>query len=390
MRSAGHRGVAPTLFRLKEYCVWPHMDSQVRDFVRQCLHCVDTRAGATVPRPFGDTVHGTAPGEVVHFDFLYVGSSGPEGDNGLPEDDGFRYVLVIMDDLSNFVWLEPTEACTAEDTATYLLQWCKTLGVPRVWVSDTASHFKNRVIAQLSDALQVKQHFAVAYTPWSNGACERMVKEVIRALRSILSEQRRPVSDWVNVLPAAQWALNTSFRERYRSTPYCVMFGRAPRTAFSALVSATDGEWKIDVMNAEAVRNKVRNVVEEQVRFCKQVQEAVEVSRETKRKLAQGQAVLPKFAVGDFVLYARVRRQGVTPKLLSTWTGPWRVVGADHAHVYSVQNIVSGAVHSAHVARLRFYADSQLEITAELKDVFQHSYAPVSYTHLTLPTILRV
>ena len=84
------------------------------------------------------------------------------------------------------------------------------------------------------------------------------------------------------------------------------------------------------------------------------MQEAVEVSRETKRKLAQGQAVLPKFAVGDFVLYARVRRQGVTPKLLSTWTGPWRVVGADHAHVYSVQNIVSGAVHSAHVARLRF------------------------------------
>ena len=65
----------------------------------------------------------------------------------------------------------------------------------------------------------------------------------------------------------------------------------------------------------------------------------------------------------------------MTPKLLSTWTGPWRVVGADHAHVYSVQNIVSGAVHSAHVARLRFYADSQLQITAELKDVFQHSYA---------------
>ena len=51
------------------------------------------------------------------------------------------------------------------------------------------------------------------------------------------------------------------------------------------------------------------------------------------------------------------------------------MVGADHAYVYSVQNIVSGAVHSAHVARLRFYADSQLQITAELKDVFQISYA---------------
>ena len=65
----------------------------------------------------------------------------------------------------------------------------------------------------------------------------------------------------------------------------------------------------------------------------------------------------------------------MTPKLMSTWTGPWRVVGADHSHVYSVQNIISGKVHTAHVALLRFYADADLSITAEIKDVVQHSYA---------------
>ena len=32
-------------------------------------------------------------------------------------------------------------------------------------------------------------------------------------------------------------------------------------------------------------------------------------------------------------------------------------------------------MHTAHVARLRFYADADLNITAETKDVFQHSYA---------------
>ena len=86
--------------------------------------------------------------------------------------------------------------------------------------------------------------------------------------------------------------------------------------------------------------------------------------------------MLPKFAIGDFVLYARVRRQGVTPKLMSTWSGPWRVVGNYNHHVYSAQNIVSGKVHTAHVARLRFYADTaDLNITAEIKDVFQPSYA---------------
>ena len=78
----------------------------------------------------------------------------------------------------------------------------------------------------------------------------------------------------------------------------------------------------MDVMDADSLRAKGRHIVDEQERFCKDVQAAVAVSRDSKRKIAQGKAVLPKFAVGDFVLYARVRRQGVTPKLMSTWTGP--------------------------------------------------------------------
>ena len=102
----------------------------------------------------------------TQYDFLYVGSSGPEGSEGLPEEDGFRYILVIMHDLSNFVSLEPAEACTTEVMAKHVLNLCKTMGVPRVWVSGTATHFKNRVIAQLGDGLKV-DHRSVAYTPWS-------------------------------------------------------------------------------------------------------------------------------------------------------------------------------------------------------------------------------
>ena len=120
-------------------------------------------------RPYGDTVHGTALGEVVHFDFLYVGNSGPEASEGLPEEDGFRSILVIMDDSSNFVSLEPAEACTAGVTAKHLLNWCKSTGVQGVWMSDTATQIKNRVIAQLSDAFKVSHRFVVAYTPWCNG-----------------------------------------------------------------------------------------------------------------------------------------------------------------------------------------------------------------------------
>ena len=93
----------------------------MREFVRQCLHCADSRAGDVVPRPLGETVHGTTPNEVVHFDYLYVGDSGPLASHGLSEEAGFRYILVIMDDPSNFVTLEPVAVCTAEVTAASLV-----------------------------------------------------------------------------------------------------------------------------------------------------------------------------------------------------------------------------------------------------------------------------
>ena len=41
---------------------------------------------------------------------------------------------------------------------------------------------------------------------------------------------------------------------------------------------------------------------------------------------------------------------------------------------FEIQNIVSGRVHTAHVARLRFYADSQLNVTADVKNVLQHAF----------------
>ena len=62
----------------------------------------------------------------------------------------------MIENLSNFVWLEPTESCTAASTAKRLLRWCKTLEVPVVWVSDTALHLKNHVMKTLEEPLRVR------------------------------------------------------------------------------------------------------------------------------------------------------------------------------------------------------------------------------------------
>jgi len=112
-------------------------------------------------------------------------------------------------------------------------------------------------------------------------------------------------------------------------------------------------------MDPAALRRHVRGVVEAQVGLHKEVLKKVQTNRALQRA-AVSKGALPNFAVGDYVLVARVRRSGSTPKLLMTWTGPWRVVSAEQSHVYGVQNIVSGDVRDVHVARLRFYADRAL------------------------------
>lgn len=112
-------------------------------------------------------------------------------------------------------------------------------------------HIFLMLVKAVEQALKVNKRFAMAYSPWSNGTCETMIPEVIRTLKGMLHERKREVREWVNLVPAVQWALNTAFRERYASTLYHVIFGRALSTGFATLVSS-GGEWRVDVLDAGA------------------------------------------------------------------------------------------------------------------------------------------
>ena len=47
------------------------MEEHVAEFVKWCLHCMDYKE-VKVPCPLRETVHGTRPGEIVHFDYLML------------------------------------------------------------------------------------------------------------------------------------------------------------------------------------------------------------------------------------------------------------------------------------------------------------------------------
>lgn len=100
------------------------------------------------------------------------------------------------------------------------------------------------------------------------------------------------------------------------------MFDRASSTSFATLALSSGGEWKVDVLDASALQKKVTRAARQG--SLRQVQHNHEIQCQT---MSRGH--LPLFAVEDCVLVARVRWTGLTPKVVSTSTGPWRVVTTD-------------------------------------------------------------
>ncbi|CAM9946275.1 unnamed protein product, partial [Sphacelaria rigidula] len=152
-------------------------------------------------------VHGARPGKVFHFNFLSVGEGGPLGDDGLNKGDRFKYILVRMDDPGDFVRLEPAESCTAATTVKHLLTWCKALGRQEGWVSDTVSQYENRVVRVVKKVL-MDRRFVVANLRLSHRECERMVRDIVRALKVTVQRGRLDANTWVSLIPAVQWALH--------------------------------------------------------------------------------------------------------------------------------------------------------------------------------------
>ena len=273
--------------------------------------------------------------------------------------------------MSRCTWLRPSRACTANGTVEELVRWCATFGPPTTWVSDNATHFRDRVVRKLAKALGVEHRFSVANSAWSIGTVERMMREVIHGRKAMLNEMGRPLSEWVVVLPTVHWALNTAWPKLLQATPYHFMMGHEPRTTFAALTVGDDEGFQFSLIDETRLHQLVVPQVDTQEELLARVQQRVGTDRRHQRARGSRGKTLPHFTVGDYVLLAEVSTQGKHCKLISTWTGPWRFANDDKERAYAVQHLVTGELRDVHVARMRFYADDQIEITGEPPTIYQ-------------------
>jgi hypothetical protein len=361
----GHRGYSTTLSTIRQFFTWETMDSDVKTFCNTCLHCQSTVAGDRTPRPFGQALHASKPNEVLHMDYLYMG----------PSSVGYKYLLLLKDDLSSYLWLVPAKSADAKTTVDALVEWFAAFGVVSIWVSDRGSHFKNRVIDGVRKALRTQHHFTTAYSPWANGTVERACREVLRAVRALLSEFKLGPRDWPAVAPIVQAALNSApSPQRGDISPLTAFTGRPTASPLLSIVEPRT----FAVLELSEVKLQQRLAVDELRSSVERIHKAAHESAERRRaavaarRKSKSGMETANLDIGDYVLVAK-RDFHSGDKLTLRWRGPHRVVGTISDHVYDVEDLLTGKITPVHASRLRFYSDAALEVSAELLDHIAHN-----------------
>lgn len=117
-----HPGIVRMKAVARSHFWWPNLDSDIKDTVRKCRQCVNTRS-APPAAPLHPWNFPSRPGQRVHADFVTV--------------DGKHYYLVVIDACSK--WPEvigPMPTKTAGATANALRTIFSRYGLPESIVSD--------------------------------------------------------------------------------------------------------------------------------------------------------------------------------------------------------------------------------------------------------------
>ena len=385
--TCGHRGCDATLSILKEDFYWKSMKEDVAEFVRGCLHCLVSRSGEIIPRPYGHGLHGRYPNEVIHVDYLYMGSSVSQK----------SYCLLIRDDLSSYIWLWPTEAATAEHAADALSMWSSVFGPSKWLVTDQGRHFCNTLIHNLTQDLKIDHHFTTAYCPWSNGSIERVCREVLRACRAVLHEFCLSPKDWPAVTECIQSVINQAPLKRLgpRNAVETTVY-RTPLEVFTShrptrpLLRALPIEEYGSVQSLEEVRaQQLIGITETQAALenvHRNVNDRVTTSRQKAIEFHNNRTNVrhANFDVGDFVLVRKAQRKW--HKLQFLLKRPKRIVEVKSDWVFVVENLLNSKREIVHSRRLMFNKaklDGK-EVDDSLFKYAEHSEALYQTAHQTV------
>jgi transposase InsO family protein len=192
---------------------WPHLAKDCLEYVQRCQECQRVNIARKGYHPLS-AIHAQLPGEHMAVDL-----TGP-----FPvESNGNRFLLILVDVCTRFVFLEPIPDKKAMTIAKVLFKIFTTIGFPRILQSDNGREFVNEAVQVMTTTMGVQHRLLTPYHPRGNGVAENHVKTACNIIRKEVKDHKQ---QWANHVPMAQLAMNTRIVALHNSSPFSLFFAR--------------------------------------------------------------------------------------------------------------------------------------------------------------------
>lgn len=180
----------------------------VQKYVSHCLVCISHKKVAGAPLQL---IHSwekpELPFETVHMDTL-----GP-----LPEADGYRHILIVIDAFSKFCLLYPMYRQDASELKRHLTNTNFLFGAPKLIVADRGRMFQSIEFLNWVKGMGVDVHLITPEMHQSNGQAERYCRTVLNMVRIECNHRQQ---EWPSVMWKIQLVLNIT---KHTTTQYSAL-----------------------------------------------------------------------------------------------------------------------------------------------------------------------
>lgn len=321
---AGHINARRTLARLEQSWYWPTIKDDVWVYCTGCQICNEqNQVWSKAPIPIGKFKPATHFNARVHTDLLGM----------LPDNDGHKYVLVLIDAYSKFLQLVPLPDKRMETVSAAIYQhWISLFSVPKLLVSDLGKEYTGHMTKSLADRFGYPHHFSSPGHPASNGQAENSVKKILQYVRKYVDG-----NNWKQLLPDLRMAHNMNLQSSINTTPFQAAFSMRPKLPGDLIFPEPE--------MAKDVPSHVHREIENYRYFRSMILDSQSAATARMERAYNKRAKARVFEVGDKVFLLRPHTGNQFQKFQPRFRGPLLVVGVTEQNLTLVPMYSNKAKH---------------------------------------------
>nr|XP_047143091.1 uncharacterized protein LOC124817279 [Hydra vulgaris] len=343
---SGHIGINSTTEHIKKIFFWFGMVKDITAYVSEC----ETLSNISIPK--GNMKH-------VGIDLTQ-----------LPEVNGYKYLIVLVDYFSKWVEAEPLFDKTAKSVAIFLYKQICRHGCFEIQINDQGREFVNELSNELHRKTGTRQRMTSAYHPQANGLVERQNQSIKRTLVKVLEDA---ALEWPFIIDGVLFSMRIRKHKSTGFSPFELLYQREPFLPIDIdqnLIDYNDNATLIedDSQNKKAILETFNKMNEMKKCIFDEAYENIQKSQ-VRQKHNYDKRVNPKnsIAIGTKVLlrnHKRDDRKG--GMLLKPWIGPY-TYNLTSLSLYKEKTLCNGSIQIEEVNKLS--NDNDIKIEPVIKDV---------------------